>query len=284
MWRTLLLVGALGAVGGNAMQGNRRKRLLGGTEATTLQFPFLVFLRVTKRNATFVCGGTLLDTRRVLTAAHCLDGVQQPQNITAVLGEHDYPTYEGSEQEARPHHLYQGDPKLAADLAILEVHEPFLVSGQLHTATLGHEEPLIGTVCTAAGWGTTAEFGQVSPVLLMANLTVVERSRCKDAITPHRPTAVIDSSVFCAGGDGMRDTCEGDSGGPLVCGGVVAGMVSWGVGCGRLGFPGVYTSLPHWRDWITTQLNSQSDTSLPSPPPLPHYLTPAAQHVPSDAE
>ncbi|XP_063873228.1 complement factor D-like isoform X5 [Scylla paramamosain] len=238
MWRTLLLVGALGAVGGNAMQGNRRKRLLGGTEATTLQFPFLVFLRVTKRNATFVCGGTLLDTRRVLTAAHCLDGVQQPQNITAVLGEHDYPTYEGSEQvrevqEARPHHLYQGDPKLAADLAILEVHEPFLVSGQLHTATLGHEEPLIGTVCTAAGWGTTA---------------------------------------------------EGDSGGPLVCGGVVAGMVSWGVGCGRLGFPGVYTSLPHWRDWITTQLNSQSDTSLPSPPPLPHYLTPAAQHVPSDAE
>ncbi|XP_045110872.1 trypsin eta-like [Portunus trituberculatus] len=185
------------------------------------------------------------------------------------------------------------------------VHEPFLVTGQLHTATLAHEQPLVGTVCTAAGWGTTAEhhfnssnalleshlttpttpqFGQVSPVLLIANLTVVERSRCQDAITPHRSTAIIDSSVFCAGGDGMSDTCEGDSGGPLVCGGVVAGMVSWGVGCGRRGFPGVYTSVPHWRNWITKQLNPHSSTSLFSPPPLRRYLKPTAKYIPIEVK
>ncbi|MPC49829.1 Glandular kallikrein-10 [Portunus trituberculatus] len=81
-------------------------------------------------------------------------------------------------QAARQHHLYQGDPKLAADLAILEVHEPFLVTGQLHTATLAHEQPLVGTVCTAAGWGTTAEVCVCVCVCVCLSVELIDRRRC----------------------------------------------------------------------------------------------------------
>ncbi|XP_050714670.1 trypsin-1-like [Eriocheir sinensis] len=277
MLRTLVLAGVVSVCGGSALRGAPRGRILSGTEATPLQFPFLVFLRVGKPNVTFVCGGILLDVQRVLTAAHCLDDVQQPQDITAVAGEHDFVTEEGEEQtrvvEAMwTHNHFQGDPKLAADLAILEVLEPFVLAGSLKTAPLADEEPVDGTVCTAAGWGTTAEFGEVSPVLLTADLTVVKRSRCRETIVTHRPTAIVDESVICAGGDGVHDTCEGDSGGPLVCEGVVAGMVSWGVGCGHFGVPAVYTSVPHWRDWIAAHQNATSD-------PASQLLIPTQQNM-----
>ena len=58
----------------------------------------------------------------------------------------------------------------------------------------------------------------------------------------------------CAGGDGVRDTCTGDSGGPLMTtvGGrwTVVGVTSFGVDCARQGFPGVYTRVDNFINWI----------------------------------
>lgn len=237
---------------------NYTGRIVGGVEARPGEFPFQVFLSVTKFGTQFLCGGALLDESRVLTAAHCLEGVAAPEDIVAVAGEHNILEEEGPEQERPvvamiPHEAYQGDSKLGADVAVLQVAPPFTLGERVSVAPLpdvGYDPPA-GSTCTILGWGTTAESGSVSPVLLKATLQVVGRDVCKEIISGSRPTAVVDSSVICAGGDGVHDTCQGDSGGPLYCDGVVAGVVSWGLGCARPGFPGVYTNVAHWLEWIS---------------------------------
>ncbi|ENN82139.1 hypothetical protein YQE_00221, partial [Dendroctonus ponderosae] len=57
---------------------------------------------------------------------------------------------------------------------------------------------------------------------------------------------------MCAGSPyGGRDACQGDSGGPLVVDNILIGIVSWGAGCARPNFPGVYANVPFMREWIT---------------------------------
>ncbi|XP_042867536.1 trypsin-like [Penaeus japonicus] len=233
-------------------------RIVGGVEAKPGEFPFQVFLNIKKFGIQFLCGGALLDESRILTAAHCLDGVASPADILAVAGEHSIVEEEGTEQERAvvamiPHEDYEGDSKLGADLAILQVASPFTLGDRVSVAPLagaGYDPPA-GSTCTILGWGTTTESGSVSPVLLKASLGVEARDICKEIITESRPSAVVDSSVICAGGNGLQDTCQGDSGGPLLCDGVVAGVVSWGLGCAHLGFPGIYTNVAHYLGWIS---------------------------------
>src|SRR5205823_418942 len=65
----------------------------------------------------------------------------------------------------------------------------------------------------------------------------------------------IDDSMVCAGiSQGGKDSCQGDSGGPMVqdVAGepVLVGLVSWGYGCARANYPGVYTRVGYERQWI----------------------------------
>ena len=107
---------------------------------------------------------------------------------------------------------------------------------------------LEGTTGLVSGWGTTEEDGDaLSNHLQAVNVDIVSPSACKAAYG----AGSITDRMLCAGVSGSgQDACQGDSGGPLVVRVLLGGIVSWGYGCGRPGYPGVYGNVAAMRDYI----------------------------------
>ncbi|ROT77357.1 putative trypsin-1-like [Penaeus vannamei] len=109
-----------------------------------------------------------------------------------------------------------------------------------------------GKTATATGWGTTSSGGSSSDTLREVDVTVLSNTACQSGSYG----SAIKDTMLCAGSTG-KDSCQGDSGGPLVFkdgGGNYdqIGVVSWGYGCGARGYPGVYTRVNSYLDWIRT--------------------------------
>lgn len=115
--------------------------------------------------------------------------------------------------------------------------------------------------CFVTGWGKDAFVnGNYQHVLKEVELPVVANRQCEAMLqrTKLGRSFGLHEGFLCAGGEEGKDACKGDGGGPLVCevGGVwqLAGIVSWGVGCGEYNVPGVYVKVSHYQDWIQDQL------------------------------
>ena len=68
--------------------------------------------------------------------------------------------------------------------------------------------------------------------------------------------------MYCAGAVGI-DACQGDSGGPLYLRKadnqwIQVGVTSWGVGCAKAGYPGVWTEVSYFLNWICYVLHDKN--------------------------
>ncbi|KAK8386701.1 hypothetical protein O3P69_017871 [Scylla paramamosain] len=232
-------------------------RVVGGNDVKEGALPWAVGVR-DKRNITY-CGGALITPRHVLTAAHCMAGDPSKFPLHVSIGE----------QRALPrrtvrvtHALYHSDfgktSTFDSDLGVLLLEEridPFPATPCL--PEMDREVPE-GVAVTVVGWGATSEDGNISSVLKEAELDVLPKGSCIDAYSSNfNPNKMI-----CAGKlNGAADACQGDSGGPLIQRGereeeeekavwVVVGVVSFGNGCGRPGFPGAYTRTSAFLPWL----------------------------------
>ncbi|XP_030387453.1 trypsin eta-like [Scaptodrosophila lebanonensis] len=112
---------------------------------------------------------------------------------------------------------------------------------------LAQAAPAEGTMATVSGWGDTTEGGFPSTHLQRTQVLVRESEKCQEDYY-WRP---ITDGMLCAGyNGGGHDACNGDSGGPLVVNKQLVGIVSWGEGCARADFPGVYANVTHFLHWI----------------------------------
>eukprot|EP00090_Calanus_glacialis_P033644 TRINITY_DN55945_c0_g1_i1.p1 TRINITY_DN55945_c0_g1~~TRINITY_DN55945_c0_g1_i1.p1 ORF type:complete len:120 (+),score=32.97 TRINITY_DN55945_c0_g1_i1:2-361(+) len=105
-------------------------------------------------------------------------------------------------------------------------------------------------MATATGWGVTQEGGQKAQYLREVRVKTMKNAECGRSYGP----GSITTSMLCAAEDG-KDACQGDSGGPLVVREgnkkyVQIGLVSWGAGCARREYPGVYTRITKVHSWI----------------------------------
>ncbi|XP_021381633.1 factor VII-activating protease isoform X1 [Lonchura striata] len=246
------------------------KKIYGGSKATPGKHPWMASLQTqTSDGNEHFCGGVLIKSCWVLTAAHCLK--KPKRNIQVVLGKQNLKKKEDHEQifdavqivlhgkyrEVTGHALYN-------DIALLKLQP---VDGHCAVETKHVKIACVpdfflpaGTSCFISGWGTT-ETGDLSHQLLDANVKLISQRKCNE---PKLHNDKLDDSMFCAGN--LRkpgiDSCEGDSGGPLTCvqngSYYVYGLVSWGEGCGLKNKPGVYTQVTKFASWINAAIQSAS--------------------------
>ncbi|CAG7838610.1 unnamed protein product [Allacma fusca] len=239
-------------------------RVVGGRETTVGQYPWMVGILNDGRVLPF-CGGSLINDRYVLTAAHCMED-ESPEDVYVILNEHDFgsknetvgTTIRRSVAEIIPYHYYL-DATFYGDMALLRLNESVDISNfTLTPVCLPPEESNLfeGKDVVGAGWGTLKEGGKKSPTLQEVIMRVMSNSACNDyhTLDSKFPVQVTDN-MLCAGySEGGKDTCAGDSGGPLIAWEkkrfTQVGVTSWGFGCGNRLNPGVFTRVTSFLYWI----------------------------------
>uniref|UniRef100_A0A2A4J6T8 Peptidase S1 domain-containing protein n=1 Tax=Heliothis virescens TaxID=7102 RepID=A0A2A4J6T8_HELVI len=235
-------------------------RIVGGSSASLGQFPFQAGLIVNFPGQQSACGGSLLNQRRVLTAAHCwFDGRNQATSLTVVLG--SITLFTGGTRLVSNSIVMHGSwtPSLIRnDIAIINLPSNVGTSNTIAPIALpsGNElnNQFAGFTATASGFGRTRDGGAVSPTLNHVNLPVITNNECFWSFPLY-----IQSTNICTSGANGRSTCQGDSGGPLVVTSnnrrILIGVTSFGSdrGC-QVGAPAAFARVTSYISWINQRL------------------------------
>uniref|UniRef100_A0A8D0E1P5 Complement C1s n=1 Tax=Salvator merianae TaxID=96440 RepID=A0A8D0E1P5_SALMN len=245
-------------------------RIYGGTLAEEGNFPWQVYFHQPRG------GGALISDRWIVTAAHVLEGYQDPTVYAGLLR-----VGQASLRKTKPlvvdavffHPKWTRDVKETRtnydnDIALLRLKEPVKLGPTISPVCLPGasslyvpEENILGYI---SGWGKTEKNSLVAQ-LRAATIPVVNMDMCRN-VRPPPPhdtlTYLFTDNMICAG-DGQRDSCTGDSGGAYVFSDpldetryYVAGLVSWGPRCGTYG---LYTKVANYVDWIAEIMSSQRE-------------------------
>lgn len=253
-----LLVAGFGITGISAIASAAQyvPFIVGGSEAVKGEFPFIVSIQNSKYG--HFCGGSLIRSNWVLTAAHCTRDVSIE---TVQIGLHKQGNMAGVETHrvirviASPQF---NENNMDWDFALLQLDgnskfPPVALNNTEINLTSG--TPIMSTV---AGWGVLHESDFAAAQLLQkVSLPLVDKDTCTKAYAGFNN---ISDQMLCAGfPTGGQDSCQGDSGGPLVTtdpkGNVsLIGVVSWGKGCARPNLYGVYSKVSAATSWIESEI------------------------------
>ncbi|KAM4646744.1 chymotrypsin-C-like [Amazona ochrocephala] len=233
-------------------------RVVGGEDAVPHSWPWQISLQYSRYGEWYhTCGGTLIDTNWVLTAAHCISSTL---TYRVVLGkqvlsdEEELGSVVVGVEKTIVHEDWDSD-LIINDIALIKLAEEVQESETIQVAVL----PPAGQIlennypCYVAGWGRLWTGGPLADVLQQALLPVVSYEICSQW---NWWGSYVLPSMVCAGGDGVVSGCNGDSGGPLNCPSEehweVAGIVSFGsaLGCNTRRKPTVFTRVSAYIDWI----------------------------------
>jgi len=279
----------------------RVKRIIGGQELTDGQFPWLVSLRGHVPAKYFhwfavhydevYCGGSIINKRWILTAAHCFNvpniqarPLKNPKNwyvkaagvklsftfgerlcatYNRIIGHHNVKCWYTNVEKIVTHPDFIIDDSWKNDIALVKLSTDLPLSpldqsiGTVKLPVNDPTWPAPGSNCSVQGWGCTSYDSSVIQIARSVDLPALDDSQC---------TKTSDSSVgrtrLCAGYKlSSKGLCKGDSGSPLVCRDTVgewrqAGIASFTSATSPGDVPGVFTRVSAYMDWINKTITS----------------------------
>lgn len=283
-----LLSLALGGLIAPAAAVDGPANIIGGTEADIESVPWQVALINPQAgpdlyDAQF-CGGSLINAKWVVTAAHCVDrgdsgeGPIKSRQLRIAAGVDDLDVSRGPNEHGVDAIIMQpGYDGGFNDIALVRITDTFDLAAAgiepiaLPIALNGDLEPALGTDILVSGWGENVEFesGNYPTSLMETTLDVLAAPLSTDC--GDYPSSDWNYRYeICIGiAEGGQDTCQGDSGGPyaaLTLDGdgdgstepTLIGVTSWGDGCADLGYPGFATRVSSYVDWMIPDVPSVS--------------------------
>ncbi|NXO00088.1 OVCH2 protein, partial [Rhinopomastus cyanomelas] len=241
-------------------------RIVGGEEAVPHSWPWQVSVQVSDEH---VCGGAVLTKEWVVTAAHCLRSKESYRHLwTVVTGIHDLREKENRQERSVKQYIIHpsfNTTTMDSDIALLQLAEPLEFNHYVRPVCLPAEEEVLqpSQVCVVTGWGAQGGDREKGNKLHQLEVPILVLDVCQSYYI-NVPSKVT-QRMICAGFplEEGKDSCTGDSGGPLVCPSednsgfyTLRGITSWGLGCGRKNYPGVYTNVGVFVDWIKWSVNN----------------------------
>jgi len=237
-------------------------RIIGTNPTQPHEYPWMVALLINGRS---FCGGSIIDKRHILTAAHCTDGAE---NITILMGSHSIKEREESRRivnitsENIFQHPNYDDENIFSDISILRLPEELTYSENIRPICLPNrfmmQQTNVGdTVVRVSGWGIQSDDAKtISPVLQHTQeTTVMSNANCRQLFRD-----LISGNQICMNTTPRNSACKGDSGGPLfsvvkATGSQPAhivqhGIVSFGSFSCERGFPVAFTRVTAFLDYI----------------------------------
>lgn len=297
----LVLLGPLYATVAMAEDRPDTEMIVGGHPAKPGKFPYQVRLYASAEDEKGFCGGSIIDPRWILTAAHCVvtgsdeEGPRTPvEKVLVGYGSIDRTATTKLESEAIVVHPLYLDKAIASgsDVALIKLKHPIPGAKAVEIADPDSEKELVtrGVKVTVTGWGAIWDPNDKDVVELLSKIDpqadvteklnfplklhetdihVMARDECRAIYEPQQ-LGVADSEICALKPRSVTNSCYGDSGGPLVVLAekprryVQVGVVSWGDRCGRVGNPNVFARVASFSDWIEKTMAESGVNAAPA--------------------
>merc|ERR1712198_80765 len=265
-----------GGVTGCKCGKKKGERIIGGADADINEWPWMVSMLFSD-GVRHKCGGTVVASEWIVTAAHCLYEDSEltvetkVEDVSIVLGEHDN-SMEGEEILPRKvlkiskyikHPDYE---KITsnADIALLKLAEKVDLNTYTPACMANTGDDFTGKTAWVYGWGALSfGTGDYPDKLQELSVKIVSQEVCQAA---HEDLLwTITDGMLCAGGVTGQDSCQGDSGGPLTVDvngqHHLVGDVSFGDDCAKEGRYGIYAKTAFFREWIDQTFAAEGGTT-----------------------